>query len=223
VIREFSADEFWFLVLAARWTVLLAATAFLGGGVAGAFVAVLRVLPNRSVRLAASVYIKVLQGLPLLILLFLVYFGVSLIGWSTDSWTAAVIAMTLYASAFLGEIWRGCIEAVPREQRDAAAALALSFAQQLRLVVAPQATRIAVAPTVGFLVQLLKSTSLASIVGFTELTRAAQMVNNATFRPLIVFSLVAGLYFALCWPLSLLSIRLEQHLQVGRKVRSSPA
>jgi polar amino acid transport system permease protein len=210
-------------VLAARWTVLLAATAFLGGGVAGAVVAVLRVLPNRSVRLAASVYVKVLQGLPLLILLFLVYFGVSLIGWSTDSWTAAAIAMTLYASAFLGEIWRGCIEAVPREQRDAAAALALSFAQQLRLVVAPQAARIAVAPTVGFLVQLLKSTSLASIVGFTELTRAAQVVNSATFRPLIVFSLVAGLYFALCWPLSLLSIRLEQHLQAGRKVRSSPA
>jgi len=218
MIREFSPDEFWFLVLAARWTIFLAAVAFLGGGVAGAIVAVLRVLPHRGVRLAASAYIKVLQGIPLLILLFLVYFGSSLVGLHTDSWTAAVIGMTLYASAFLGEIWRGCIEAVPREQWDAAAALALGFGRQLRLVIVPQAARIAVAPTVGFLVQLLKSTSLASIVGFTELTRAAQMVNNATFRPLIVFGVVAGLYFALCWPLSLLSTRLEQRLQTGRKV-----
>jgi polar amino acid transport system permease protein len=212
VIREFSASEFWFLVLAVRWTAVLALAAFVGGGLAGALVAVLRVMPRRIVRIAAAAYIKILQGIPLLILLFLVYFGANLIGIRTDAWTAATIGLTLYASAFLGEIWRGCIEAIPREQWEGAAALGLTFMQRLRLVIAPQAARIAVAPTVGFLVQLVKSTSLASIVGFTELTRAAQMVNNATFRPLIVFSIVAGLYFMLCWPLSLLSIRLEHRL-----------
>lgn len=212
MIREFSADEFWFLVLAVRWTAMLALAAFIGGGLVGALVAVLRVMPSRATRIATTVYIKVLQGIPLLILLFLVYFGANLIGIRTDAWTAATIGLTLYASAFLGEIWRGSIEAIPREQWEGAAALAVSFMQRLRLVIAPQAARIAVAPTVGFLVQLVKSTSLASIVGFTELTRAAQMVNNATFRPLIVFSIVAGLYFVLCWPLSLLSIRLEHRL-----------
>src|SRR5882724_5555940 len=176
MIREFSADEFWFLVLAARWTIVLAAAAFLGGGVAGVAVAVLRVLPNRGVRLAASVYIKVLQGIPLLILLFLVYFGSSLVGLRTDSWTAAVIGMTLYASAFLGEIWRGCIEAVPRQQWEAASALGIGPLMGFLYVIAPQAVRIAVPPTVGFLVQLIKNTSLASIIGFIELSRAGQLV-----------------------------------------------
>jgi polar amino acid transport system permease protein len=80
-------------------------------------------------------------------------------------------------------------------------------------VILPQAARIALPPTVGFLVQLLKGTSLASIIGFTELTRAAQIVNNATFRPLIVYASVAALYFILCWPLSLLSAYLEHRLE----------
>ena len=82
------------------------------------------------------------------------------------------------------------------------------------MIILPQAFRIAIPPTVGFLVQILKGTSLASIIGFTELTRAAQMVNNATFRPFIVYALVAGLYFVLCWPLSLLSQRLERRLDL---------
>src|SRR6202044_2815195 len=130
-----------------------------------------------------------------------------------DPWSAAAVGYGLYGSAFLGEIWRGCLQAVPRCKRDAAVALALSFTQRLRLVVAPQAARIAVPPSVGFMVQLLKSTSLASVIGFTELTWTGQMINNATFRPLIVFSLVAGLYFLMCWPLSLLAARLERRLR----------
>jgi polar amino acid transport system permease protein len=77
-------------------------------------------------------------------------------------------------------------------------------------VILPQAWRIAVPPTVGYLVQVVKGTSLAAIIGFTEVTRAGQIVNNATFEPLYVFGLVAGLYFALCWPLSLLAGHLER-------------
>ena len=92
------------------------------------------------------------------------------------------------------------------------AGAALSYLQQLRLVILPQALRIAIPPTVGFLVQLVKGTSLASIIGFAELTRAAQMVNNATFRPFIVYGLVAAIYFMLCWPLSAYSRRLERRL-----------
>jgi polar amino acid transport system permease protein len=81
--------------------------------------------------------------------------------------------------------------------------------------VLPQALRIALPPTVGFAVQAIKSTSLASVIGFVELTRAAQIVNNATFRPLLVYASVAIIYFLLCWPLSVLSQRLERHL--GRR------
>jgi polar amino acid transport system permease protein len=211
--RHFGPDEFRLLVLATRWTILLTLTAFVGGGVLGAAIAVLRVSPRRALRFAAASYIRLLQGLPLLILLFLVFFGANILGLRIDAWTAAAVGLSLYGSAFLGEIWRGCLQAVPRGQRDAAIALALPFGKRLRLVIAPQAARIAVPPSVGFLVQLLKSTSLASVIGFTELTWTGQMINNATFQPLIVFSLVAGLYFAMCWPLSLLSTRLERRLR----------
>jgi polar amino acid transport system permease protein len=220
--RHFGLDELRILLLAMRWTVLLTLVAFVGGGIGGAVVAAMRVAPSRAARMTAAVYIRLLQGLPLLILLFLVFFGANMVGIRTDAWTAAAIGYSLYGSAFLGEIWRGCIQAIPPGQWDAAMALALPFRHRLRLVIAPQAARIAVPPTVGFLVQLLKSTSLASVIGFTELTRAAQMVNNVTFQPLIVFGLVAGLYFLLCWPLSLLSQGLENRLRRGLPLSRLP-
>lgn len=212
MMRHFGIDEAWLLIFATRWTVLLTLIAFVGGGLLGAVIAVLRVAPVRVLRWIAEIYIRVLQGVPLLILLFLVFFGANILGLRIDPWTAAAVGYALYGSAFLGEIWRGCLQAVPRGQRDAALALALSFPQRLCLVIAPQAARIAVPPSVGFLVQLLKSTSLASVIGFTELTWTGQMVNNTTFQPLPVFGMVAGLYFALCWPLSLVSTRLERRL-----------
>ena len=99
-------------------------------------------------------------------------------------------AFTMYAAAFLGEIWRGAIEAIPRQQWEAAAALPLSPAAQLRHVILPQAFRIAIPPTVGFLVQLIKGTSIASIIGFVELTRAGQLIVNVTFQPMIVYPIV---------------------------------
>jgi len=212
LIREFSSNEVWFLVQALRWTVLLTLIAFACGGLVGLGIAILRVSEVRLSRAFALGYIKMFQGTPLLMQLYLLHFGSSLVGIVANAWLSAALALTLYASAFLGEIWRGCIRAVPRGQWDGAHALGFSHLQQLRLVILPQAVRIAIPPTVGFLVQILKGTSLASIIGFTELTRAAQMVNNATFRPLIVYGLVAGLYFCLCWPLSLLSQRLERRL-----------
>lgn len=212
MIREFTHTEFLFLLQAVRWTLLLTVIAFAGGGVLGLGIAVLRIAKSRLWRAVAIVYIRLFQGTPLLMQLYLVYFGSNLLGFGTDAWTAATVGLVLYASAFLGEIWRGCIEAIPRGQWEGARALALGFPQQLRLVILPQALRIALPPTAGFLVQLLKGTSLAAIIGFTELTRAAQIVNNATFRPFTVYAIVALLYFAMCWPLSLLSQHMERRL-----------
>ena len=145
--------------------------------------------------------------------LFLVFFGINIFGLPINPWIAASLALTLHASAFLGEIWRGCIEAVPRGQREAATALGLSYYHRMTLrdPAAGRADR-ASPPTVGFLVQLIKGTSLASIIGFTELTRAGQIINNATFQPFQVFGTVAALYFVLCWPLSLLARRMETPL-----------
>jgi polar amino acid transport system permease protein len=216
VIREFSATDFWFLVLTARWTVLLALIAFVGGGVVGLGIAILRVARGRALRAVTTMYIRLFQGTPLLMQLYLVYFGATFLGIRADAWTSAALGLTLYSSAFLGEIWRGCIQAIPRGQWEASDALALGYLRQLRFVILPQALRIAIPPTVGFLVQILKGTSLASIIGFTELTRAAQVVNNATFRPFLVYATVTLLYFLLCWPLSWWSQRLERRLDHDR-------
>lgn len=209
MIRPFGVNEFWFIAAAAQWTILLSAVAFTGGSVGGLLIALARTAKMPVLRYSALGFIRVFQGTPLLMQLFLVFFGLNIFGIGINPWIAAAVALTLHASAFLGEIWRGCIEAVPSGQAEAGWALGLGYGDRMLSVVLPQAARIAVAPTVGFLVQLIKGTSLASIIGFVELTRAGQIINNATFAPLTVFSVVAALYFILCWPLSVLARSLE--------------
>ena len=215
MIREFSAAELLFIVMAIRWTLILSLIAFAGGALGGLALALSRTSRSKPLRLLAAGFIQVFQGTPLLMQLFLVYFGLAVLGLPIDPLLAAAVALTLHASAFLGEIWRGAIEAVPQGQSEAATALALSYRDRMRHVILPQALRVATAPTVGFLVQLIKGTSLASIIGFTELTRAGQIVNNATFQPFLVFGTVAALYFILCWPLSLLARRLEARMRLA--------
>ena len=209
LIRPFGLPEFWIILMAAQWTIALSAIAFAGGGLGGLLTALARVSDSRWLRGLSTGFIRLFQGTPLLMQLFLVFFGMNILGLAINPWVAAAVALTLHASAFLGEIWRGCIEAVPSGQREAATALGLRYVNRMRYVVLPQAARIAVAPTVGFLVQLIKGTSLAAIIGFTELTRQGQIINNATFSPFAVFGSVAVIYFMLCWPLSVLARRME--------------
>jgi polar amino acid transport system permease protein len=206
----------WNLLLAARWTMLLSLMAFVGGGIVGLALLVLRLRRWRGVSTAVAAYVQVFQGTPLLIQLFLAYFGLGLFGFNVPAWVAAGVALTLYASAYLTEIWRGCVDAIPRGQWEAADSLALNFGEKLRHVVAPQALRIAVAPTVGFVVQVIKGTALASIIGFIELTKTGTMITNATFRPFTVYGCVALMYFALCWPVSAYSKRLERKMRRDR-------
>jgi len=211
-MRDFGTADIWFIVLAVRWTLALAAIAFIGGAVGGLLVALARTSGHTALARAATVFIQVFQGTPLLMQLFLVFFGAPVLGMEISAWTAASIALTLNTSAFLGEIWRGCIQAVPAGQWEAAQALGLRWARRMRLVILPQAFRIALPPTVGYLVQVLKGTSLAAIIGFTDITRAGQIINNVTFEPMLSFGVVALLYFFLCWPLSLLARNMERRL-----------
>jgi polar amino acid transport system permease protein len=206
-------DIFRNLLLAARWTVLLSLIAFVGGGMLGMGLLLARVARWPGAERGVSVFVQVFQGTPLLMQLFLAYFGLALIGLDVSAWVAAALALTLYSSAFLAEIWRGCVNAIPKGQWEAADSLALNFVEKMRHVVGPQAVRIAVAPTVGFLVQVVKGTALASVIGFIELTKAGTMISNATFQPFKVYACVALLYFALCWPISALSQRLERKLR----------
>jgi polar amino acid transport system permease protein len=209
-MRTFGFPDFLFILEAARWTIGLSLIAFIGGALGGLAVALARTSESAPARVAATLFVQVFQGTPLLLQLFLIFFGFPVFGVDVNPWVAAGIALILNTSAFLGEIWRGCIQAIPRGQVEAAHALGLHYFHRMRDVVLPQAFRIALPPTVGYMVQVIKGTSLAAIIGFTEVTRAGQIINNATFQPLMVFSIVAGIYFALCWPLSLLAGHMER-------------
>jgi len=220
VNRTFGLSEFLFLVAAVRWTLLLSLVAFLGGGVLGLVIAILRTTSSRFLRLLTNGYIQLFQGTPVLMQLFVFYYGLAvLFDVQVDAWPAVALAFTLYSGAFLGEIWRGSIQAIPRTQWEASACLSLGYFQQLRFVILPQAMRISIPPTVGFLVQLIKNTSIAAIIGFVEVTRAGQLIVNVTFQPMVVYPLVAALYFAVCWPLSLLSRNLERRIDADLGIK----
>ena len=211
--RDFGGPELLFLLAALRWTLLLTVVAFLGGGVGGAVVALARISPRPGVRWAGKLFVGLLQGTPLLLQLFVVFYGLTVMtGVRLDPWPAVALAFTLYAAAFLGDIWRGALEAIPRTQWEAATALGLRRTATLWTVIVPQAGRIAIPPTVGFLVQLIKNTSVAAIVGFVELTRAGQLMVNVTFQPMVIYPLVAVLYFAVCFPISVAAGRLEARI-----------
>ena len=209
-------DIFRNLLLAARWTVGLSLMAFVGGGLVAVALLWARLAQWPGAPRAVAGYVQLFQGTPLLMQLFLAYFGLALFGINVSAWTAAGLALTFYTSAFLVEIWRGCINAIPKGQWEAADSLALSFGEKMRHVVGPQALRIAVPPTVGFLVQVIKGTALASVIGFIELTKAGTMITNATFKPFTVYACVALLYFLLCWPVSAYSRKLERSFKRGR-------
>jgi polar amino acid transport system permease protein len=215
--NSFGFPEFVFLLVGLKWTVLLSLIAFAGGGVVGLLIALARTSESAALRLVSTGYIAVFQGTPLLLQLFCVYYGLGLFGILLPAWTAVALAFTLNASAFLGNIWRGAIQAVPKGQAEAASALGLRYAWRMKDVILPQAFRIAQPATVGFLVQLIKGTSLAAIVGFIELARAGQIISNETFQPILVFGVVGAIYFVLCWPLSLYSARLESRFAAATR------
>ncbi|BDT67301.1 L-cystine transport system permease protein TcyB [Comamonadaceae bacterium OS-1] len=210
-------DIFRNLLLAARWTIGLSLMAFIGGGIVGVLLLVARLSQVRGAETFVAAYVQVFQGTPLLMQLFLAYFGIALFGINTSAWVAAAAALTLYTSAFLTEIWRGCVASIPKGQWEASESLALSFGERLRYVVLPQAIKIAIAPTVGFLVQVIKGTALASVIGFIELTKAGTMIANATFKPFVVYSCVALMYFALCFPVSFYAKLLERKMHAARR------
>lgn len=205
-----NATHLTFLLTGAFWTLVLSLMAFVGGGIVGLVIALGRTSSVRFLRILSAGYVQIVQGTPLLVILFVVYFGLPTVGYSLSPMLAAGLSLTIYVSAYLGEIWRGCLEAVPKAQWEAAECLALSKTQRMVKVILPQAVRIATPPTVGFSVQIIKNTSLASVVGFVELARAGQLINNSIFQPFSIYMIVALLYFCMCFPISVFSRRLER-------------
>ena len=211
-------EQITFLFMGMLGTLALSMLTFVGGGLAGLAVALARIAPVRAVRVAATAWIQIVQGTPLLVLMGLCFYGPSIAGiGSMPALIAAALAMTIYSSAFLGEIWRGCIQSVHKSQWEAAECIGLTRWQRMQKIVLPQALRIATPPTVGFMVQIIKNTSIASLViGFAELSYNAKVLNNSTFQPFIYFGCAALMYFAMCYPLSRWSRTLERKLNASR-------
>jgi len=209
-MRSFGYNDLLLLLEGLQWTVGIAFLALLFGGPLALLVAVMRTSKSFLLSGISTAFIQLMQGIPLLGLLMFFYFGVPLIsGMNVPSIIAILITFMIYTAAFLGEIWRGSLQAINSTQWEAAACLGLSGAQQFSHVIAPQAFRIALPSTVNFLVQLIKNTSLASIVGFVELARAGTISSAATFQPLMVYSIVAAMYFSICFPLAFWAKKLE--------------
>ncbi|QIB35975.1 amino acid ABC transporter permease [Ancylobacter pratisalsi] len=205
------------LLLAARWTVALSIVSFIGGGLVGAGLLFARIGKGRAGQILVRTYVELFQGTPLLMQLFLAFFGLGLFGIDVPAWLAAGLALILWTAAFLTEIWRGCVESIAKGQWEASSSLGMGYIQQMRHVILPQALKIAVPPTVGFSVQVVKGTALTSIIGFVELSKAGTIVTNATFEPFTVYGVVALIYFCLCWPLSKSSQILERKLNVAHR------
>ncbi|MEM9903604.1 MAG: amino acid ABC transporter permease [Cyanobacteria bacterium P01_D01_bin.44] len=209
-MRDFSYLEILFALLwAARWTLLLSAVAFICGGMAGFLLLLMRISPFKPIKYLSWGYSEIVQGTPLLIQFLLAFFGLSILGIEISPWTSATIALTTFTSAFLGDIWRGAVEAIPQGQWEASKALSLNYFQRLGLVILPQAVRLSIGPTVGFLAQVIKGTSLASAIGFVELARSATNITNVTFQPFWVYLITALIYFGICFPISAFSRKLE--------------
>lgn len=204
--------QYLFLLQGLGWTIVISLMGFVGGTVIGLPIALGRASKSRWLRVLSGAYVQIVQGIPLPVIMFVVFFGMSIYGFSVSALSAAAVAMSLFSSAYMGEIWKACLLAVPRTQREAAECLALSPVQSFIHVIMPQALRIAVPPTVGFLVQIVKNSSYSVVIGFFDLTYSAKVLNNATFQPFVIFTFAAALYFVVCFPLSFVARRFELKL-----------
>lgn len=206
-------EQLFYMLRGTGWTIILSMLGFVGGTLVGLPLALMRSSTSRAARLLSSAFVQIVQGIPLPVIMFVVYFGISIGGYNVPALAAAGLAMTLYSSAYLGEIWKGCIESVPKTQWEAGECLALTPLQRFVHVIMPQATRIAIPPTVGFMVQIVKNTSYSVVIGFFDLTYSAKVLNNSTFMPFTVFTIAAVLYFAICFPMSMIARRFERRQQ----------
>jgi polar amino acid transport system permease protein len=213
---DFYGNMIAILLNATQWTIYLSITAFVGGGLIGLVFTILKISPVKPLRWFASGYIWFFQSIPLLMLLFILGLGVPVF-FQIDipPWLAAGTALTLFTSAYMSEVWRGALQSVPVGQWEGGKALGMTFSQNLMWVVAPQAIRIATPATVGFMIQVIKGTSLAYIIDYNDLMRWGKKIANSQLdgaEPFIVFPIIALIYFALCFPLSCWSKSLEKSI-----------
>ena len=176
-------------------------------------IALARMSSRRWLRFPSTIYVQVLRGTPVLLQLFYLYYVLPFAGIELNAWTAGIIGMSAAYSAYLSEIYRAGIEAIDRGQTEAALALGMSRVQVMRIVVLPQAFRIVIPPIGNMFVGLFKDTSLLSILTIRELMFQGQLLAATNFRHITIFTVIAILYLAVCWPSAAIIDRLEQKLK----------
>jgi cystine transport system permease protein len=191
-------------------TIPLTAASFVLGLALALVVALMRLSPLRVVSGVARVYISIIRGTPLLLQLFLIYYGLPSVGIRFDPFPAAIIALSLNVGGYAAEVIRAAILSVPKGQWEAASTIGMGYATTMRKVVLPQATRNAIPPLSNTLISLVKDTSLASTIQVGELMRKAQEVAAPTFQFFELYAVAAAYYWVVCHLLSILQNRLEQ-------------
>ena len=202
-------------------TLKIAAVSFLLAILIGLMLALMRTSASRILGRIATIFIEVTRGLPIVVLLYIVYFVPPQLfpdlnwQWFTD-FTGAVIGLGLHGGAILAEVFRSGIEALHKGQREAALTLGMTPAQSMTYIILPQAARIVLPPVGNYAIGLLKDTSLCSLIGVNELMNDAKSIASADYQPMAVFLLVAAIYFAMSYPLSLAVRYMEWRLNVSR-------
>lgn len=196
-------------------TVLLCVAGLGLGLVIALFVGLARASRFRWLSGPAALYIEVIRDSPLLMQLYLVFFALPLMGLQVPIFVAGVATLMVNSSAFMAEIVRAGIQAIGKDQWDAARALGMGYLSCMRYIVMPQAARVMIPPGVGLLIGLIKDSSVVSVISYIELTRVGQILTEKTFLSFQVFGIVAALYFVLCYPLSRLAVSAERRLKAG--------
>jgi polar amino acid transport system permease protein len=200
-----------FLMSGLQMTLIISATALVFamiGGLLLALVDMSRYLAVRAIGLAIG---EVIRNTPILVQLLWVYYVLPIVfNIRISSFAAILIGLSLYMAAFMSEVYRSGIQAVPKGHREAAQVLGLTPFQSFRRIVLPQAIRFTLPPLASNFVQLIKFSSLGAVISVTETTRRGMELSSSTFRPLEIFSFIAVVYFLICWPLSM-TIRIWEH------------
>ncbi|MGV8970818.1 MAG: amino acid ABC transporter permease [Rhodoglobus sp.] len=202
------------LLVGAGLTIVICTASGILGSVLGIVFGTAKASPSRIARWISALYVNFIRGVPILIILLFTYFALPLIvpSLTLDRGATAVVALSIYSGAYMAEIMRGGIQAVPKGQSEAATALGLNYFTSLIWVVMPQALKMAVPPGIGFLIALVKASSLVSVIGFVDLTRAGRIVTTINQEPLTTFLVVALLYFIISFPISLFGSWAERKL-----------
>ncbi len=196
-------------------TILLSIASVVPSAVIGMIVALLKIFGSVPIRVLMDVYLYVVRGVPLLVLLFFMYFVLPYSGLNLPPTLGGVLVMSIYFGAFMSEVFRAAIISLPRGQWDAARSLGMRRARTLGIVIFPQAFRLAAPPFVNTCILLIKSTSLVSIISLWELTMAGREVAERTFAPMEIFGGIALIYFGICYSLSRYGQYLEGRMRFG--------